>query len=124
MNAEDIEPIKRMQRQNNISLQLVVTRKRFLETTARLCLTSDEAFRMTRSNDALHMTKRGKRERREAEKAEREAALYDKIRKMRVAHEKEALEYRVRQHGVREVLPRPMKEHRMLAKRIVDGKKV
>lgn len=113
-----------MQLRNNIDLHPLVIRNGILDRTGGLCVTSDEALCMARSKDALDMGKRGEKERREAEKAEGDAAMSDKVKKMRVAHGKEALEYRVRQYGMREVLPRPIKERCMLAKRIVAEKKV
>ena len=106
MNAEDIERIleaKRMRLRKNTGLQPVVIRHRFLDTTVGLCLTSSEALRMARNEDAIDMTKKGEKERREAEKAEREAALYGKVKKMRLEQEKEALAYRVREYGVKYV---------------------
>ena len=127
MKAEDIEGIleaKRMQLRKNIGLQPVVIRHGFLDTTVGLCLTSREALRMARNKDAIDMAKRGEKERREAEKAEREAALYGKVKKMRLEQEKEALAYGVREYGVKSVLPKPMKERRMLAKRMAAEKKV
>ena len=78
---------------------------------------------MARNKDAIDMAKKGETERREAEKGEREAALYGKVKKMRLEQEKEALTYRVRAHGVKSVLPRPMKERPMLAKHMAAVKK-
>ena len=72
-----------MQLRKNIGLWRVVIRHGFLGTTVGLCLTSSEALRIARNKDAIDMAKRGEKERREAEKAEREAELHGKVKKMR-----------------------------------------
>ena len=107
---------RRKKSRDLLGITPTVTVSGFVDTSAGLLLTSEEALKLAQLKHLNDQFKLAAKQRKEAEAARKEANALEKTRQERIRHQQNALMLRVKWYGVPNTFPRSLSVRRQIAK--------
>lgn len=115
---------KRQAKRNGLSIQPVVLKRGYVDTSRGLTLTSTEAMSLVRAQEHSEKVKWAQKGLKQAEKSERKNRDYAFTRAARLESEAKRLEYRVRVYKEAPVKPRAMGLRRAIARKRANERRI